>query len=161
MRYDFYSAPDSAVPGVTAKELSDLTAVVISEEDAANSPVQQSLRDEQDVNVIVRRFGVGGPWPASAVEPQFGDFTRVTDFASAEARVKEAREAFLKLPATVRERFRNDPAELISAASGMSEEAFRELVYPSAVPAGGAGAPAVPSAPSGAPVGAPGSPVVP
>lgn len=71
----------------------------------------QASKDDVDVNVIVRRFGIGeGPRQAPPYDPRFyGDFTvrpgsmrEVLDLA------RDSAEKFAELPAHVREEFDND-----------------------------------------------------
>lgn len=73
---------------------------------------QQSFKDECDINITLARYGQGAslspPVPWESV-----DFTGVHDFESAQAVLLDAQDAFDLLPATVRERFHNSPAELI------------------------------------------------
>lgn len=79
------------------------------------SMTQQHHKEETDINTIVRRFGVTGQLPQAGFKtPLEGDFTEITDFASAVRTVENARDAFAKLPAAQRDRFRNDPGEMIA-----------------------------------------------
>lgn len=69
----------------------------------------QSGKDDADINVIVRRFGVTGQMPQQVRMPQYGDYTGISDFQSAMNVVRAAEEQFMTLPAAVRSRFGNDP----------------------------------------------------
>lgn len=106
--------------------------------------VQQHLRDEVDINTIVRRFGVQGvlerPGSVGAV---YGDFTGITDFESAVEKVTRARESFMKLPALVRERFNNDPGQMVRKAQELSEADFLKLAEPPPAETGGGVVPPV------------------
>lgn len=82
--------------------------------DPADSVVQQQFADECDINTIVRRFGLTGELPNGVSMPLSGDFTSATDFQSSMNLIRQAQESFLELPATVRERFNNDPARVIN-----------------------------------------------
>lgn len=86
---------------------------------------QQQFKDECDINVIVERFGITGQLPEHVRVPVDGDFTGVTDFQSALNLVMEAERAFMEFPANVRERFQNDPGQLVAFVSdpGNLEEA--------------------------------------
>lgn len=88
--------------------------------------VQQHMRDEVDVNTIVRRFGVTGAMPFGREAGVYGDFTEIQDFDGAVAKVEGARSRFMTLPAEVRERFDNDPGKMIAFAQSVSEEQFRD-----------------------------------
>jgi len=78
------------------------------------SLARQSEAEEADINTIVRRFGLTGQLPQNVRVPSYGDFSDVFDFQSAMNVVTEAREAFLEMPADVRARFHNDPAEFVA-----------------------------------------------
>jgi len=78
--------------------------------DPDESVVQQQFADECDINTIVKRFGLTGELPNGVDIPLSGDFTEVTDFQTAMNLVRRSQEAFLELPAHIRERFANDPA---------------------------------------------------
>lgn len=73
----------------------------------------QSYKDDADINVLVRRFGVTGEMPRASVEPFYGDFSEVVDYQTAMNRLREADSAFASLPSAVRRRFADNPAELI------------------------------------------------
>lgn len=128
----YFNTPDlaSAVVGFTAAELSDLTATPESVDEGL---VQQHMKDEVDVNTIVRRFGITGQLPLGPNTGIYGDFTDIFDYDGAVERVRGARERFLKLPAEVREKFDNDPGKLIALAQSMPEVEFNALVNPPAV----------------------------
>ena len=44
------------------------------------SRTQQSFRDECDINNILRKFNVTGELPLGSVQPQYGDFSGITDY---------------------------------------------------------------------------------
>lgn len=85
----------------------------------------QSSAAECDINTIVKRFGLTGQLPVDVAMPKYEDFEAVWDFKSAMDMVAEAKNAFMRFPAVVRDRFRNDPNELIAFAAdpGNLEEA--------------------------------------
>lgn len=82
--------------------------------DEAESVVQQQFREECDINIIVKRFGLTGELPNGIHMPVSGDFSGITDFQSAMQLVREAQESFNELPAHVRERFGNDPGRVMA-----------------------------------------------
>jgi len=108
--------------------------------------VQQSFKEEVDVNTIARRFGVTSSMALGPGKPMYGDFTGITDFDSAVALVDGARKRFGKLPAELREEFGNDPANLVRFASSSTPEEFEEFFAPEPAPGGEA-----PPAPPGTP----------
>lgn len=77
------------------------------------SLAQQNMKDECDINTIVRRFGLTGELPSGVRMPQYGDFTGVTDYHSALNAVIAAQDSFAQLPADVRARFGNDAASFV------------------------------------------------
>jgi len=81
------------------------------------SRTQQSFRDECDINNILRKFNVTGQLPIGSVQPQYGDFSGITDYQSALNAVMAAQDSFFQLPAKVRARFDNDPALFVDFAS--------------------------------------------
>ena len=87
------------------------------------SLAKQSFRDECDINNILRQFNVTGQLPVGSVQPQYGDFSGITDYQSALNAVMAAQDSFLQLPAKVRARFDNDPALFVEFAS---DEANRD-----------------------------------
>lgn len=81
---------------------------------ADESLAVQSQKEEADINVIVRRFGVTGELPQGLKVPRYGDFIdTVTDYRTALDLVMEADKAFMALPAEVRQRFGNDPGKFL------------------------------------------------
>lgn len=85
--------------------------------DAGKSRCRQSESEATDLNVAVRRYrksGVLTGCMASTRKAIFGDFSMAPDdFLSAQVRIANANQAFLGLPARVRERFENDPVKLL------------------------------------------------
>jgi phage internal scaffolding protein len=77
------------------------------------SLAQQHFKDECDINNILRQFNVTGLLPESALSPRYGDFTGISDYHTALNQVIAAEDEFMSLPAQIRARFNNDPAQLI------------------------------------------------
>lgn len=73
----------------------------------------QSSKDECDINVIVKRFGVTGMLPIVPMPPSAAEFSEVFDFQSAMNVVAEATQSFGALDANVRKRFNNDPHDYV------------------------------------------------
>jgi phage internal scaffolding protein len=84
---------------------------------------QQQFAEESDINTIVERFGLTGELPPARTVPQYGDFTGVIDYHSALNSVIAAQQAFNGLPAQMRARFENDPAQLLAF---LGDEANRD-----------------------------------
>lgn len=115
--------PPPGLRGFSAREVSDATSL----ETGPETYTQQHFREEVDVNTIMRRFGVTQELPLGPATGIYGDFTGITDYESAVERIEGARNAFMQLPAEVRERFDNDPGKLIAAAEVMPPEEFEAL----------------------------------
>lgn len=81
------------------------------------SLAQQNFKDEVDVNVLMERFKVTGQMPQGLRVPSYGDFSGVSDFRSAAESVRAAQDAFLALPAKLRNRFQNDPQAFLEFCS--------------------------------------------
>lgn len=77
------------------------------------SLAQQHMKDECDINTILKNFGVTGELPMTSKVPTYGDFTGVNDYHSAMNVVAQANSAFAELPAELRARFDNDPAKFV------------------------------------------------
>lgn len=77
------------------------------------SLAQQSARDETDINVIVRKFGLTGQLPQGLRIPTYGDFDQIDDFRTALEMVTMAQHTFDQLPAELRVRFGNDPVRFV------------------------------------------------
>ena len=75
---------------------------------------KQAFKDECDINVIVKRFGIGYELPSSFRLPQFGDFSGIDSFEDAANAIAVAHENFDMLPADVRARFSNNPVDFVN-----------------------------------------------
>lgn len=103
----FVSAADQAA----LEQLSVDTAIYCDpDEDRA----VQSDKDDADINKLAVRFGLVQP-PLGAADPAFyGDFTDITDYHSALTAIRHAEQSFDSLPSDLRERFANNPHNLLS-----------------------------------------------
>ena len=92
------------------------------------SKVIQSESSETDINRIMDRFERTGQIPGSAMRPapHYGDFSAVGDFASSMNVVVNAKRMFDALPVKIRNRFGNNPAELLKFVDDKSN--FEEAV---------------------------------
>ncbi len=79
------------------------------------SRTKQSMRDECDVNLIMRKWRKTGEMEHLSKGPaRYGDFTNADDYLLACNRVLEAQAAFDALSSRVRDRMNNNPAELLA-----------------------------------------------
>lgn len=74
---------------------------------------QQHFRDETDINTIVERFHITGELPTTVRMPTYADFGGPFDFQTAMNAIRSAEESFAAMPANVRARFHNNPAEFV------------------------------------------------
>jgi phage internal scaffolding protein len=77
------------------------------------SLAQQHYKEECDINTILEKFNISGMLPENPLSPRYGDFTGIGDYHTALNRVIAAQDEFEALPAQIRARFDNDPAQLI------------------------------------------------
>lgn len=76
---------------------------------------KQSFKEECDINSVMakwERSGVLGH--QNRTVPEYGDFSNVPDYHTAVNLVREAERQFEELPAHIRDRFSNEPAELLA-----------------------------------------------
>lgn len=114
----------------------------LRDDTGSDSIVQQGYREEVDVNTIVRRFGLTREMPSGVAGGVYGDFSGITDYESAVAVMERAHEGFMVLPPDVREKFDNDPGNLIRAIRELPEAEVLEQLQ--------SAAPVVPVVPVGA-----------
>jgi phage internal scaffolding protein len=77
------------------------------------SLAQQHFKEECDINTILEKFNITGLLPEQTLSPRYGDFTGIGDYHTAMNRVLAVQDEFEALPAQIRARFGNDPAQLI------------------------------------------------
>ena len=77
------------------------------------SLAQQHYKEECDINTILQKFNITGLLPEQPLSPRYGDFTGIGDYHTAMNRVIAVQDEFEALPAQIRARFDNDPANLI------------------------------------------------
>jgi len=77
------------------------------------SLAQQHFKEECDINTILQKFNITGLLPEAPLSPRYGDFTGIGDYHTAMNRVIAVQDEFEALPAQIRARFDNDPAQLI------------------------------------------------
>lgn len=90
------------------------------------SLAQQQFKDECDINNILRQFNITGELPNHPISPKYGDFTGISDYKTALDRVIAADEEFMNLPAAIRARFENEPANLIEFLNNEENRAEAE-----------------------------------
>lgn len=100
------------------------------------SRTKQSMKDECDINNIVRGIERGVPPPLARGEAQYADVSDPVDYQAAIQIVKDAEEQFASLGSRVRERFQNNPQaflEFTHNADNIEEMVKLGLIRPEAV----------------------------
>lgn len=122
--------------GFAANEAARFTDVDCTSE---KSLTVQSERDEADINKIVARIEKGGMITKFNTDPGF--FADVSEFDGLQdmiIKVQKAESMFMELPAQVRERFANDPVNLVEFLADTNNRVEAEslgLVNKAPVPA--------------------------
>lgn len=81
------------------------------------SKTRQEFAEECDINTIMRRYQKTGVLQhVNNAAPRYMDFSDAPDFHTAMNFMIAASDEFGRLPATVRKRFGNDPAEFVKFA---------------------------------------------
>lgn len=81
------------------------------------SKTQQHFKDECDIDRILKKYNETGFLvnPLEQRRPaQWGDFSSVADYQASMNRLVQVQEAFDALPSRIRERFRNDPMQMLA-----------------------------------------------
>lgn len=111
------------------------------------SRTKQEFKDECNINVILARYQATGLITnINNREPQYVDTTGY-DFQQAMQTIAEAQSAFNDLPASLRDRFGNDPAQFLDFVHDEDNRAEAEklgLVRPKAAPGDTGGTAIVP-----------------
>ena len=93
------------------------------------SLTQQHFKDETMIDNILQKYAETGflTDPFSPKRPiQFGDFSDVTDFQTAQNAVARATEYFESLPSHVRSSFNNSPSEFLQALNNPDQRSRLE-----------------------------------
>lgn len=93
-----------------AHQREDITALDFHD---SPSKTKQSFLKECDINVMMRRYLKTGTLPQGISVGRYADFSAADDYFSAQLTLKKAQVQFEALPSTVRNRFHNDPAQLL------------------------------------------------
>ena len=95
------------------------------------SLTQQQFKDECDINRIMDRYlktGVLSDPLDRRGTPKYGDYAEIGDYMEHMNKVVEANEMFESLPAYIRKRFNNNPADLIEFVMDANNRAEAELL---------------------------------
>lgn len=101
-------------------EVSKNTALISDSE----TLTQQNFRDETDLNIMIRKYGV---LPVSEVNWKEFDATVIPqDYQQLQNMLREADQAFLDLPAEVRKAADNDPQKFLGMVESQQAEIKRQ-----------------------------------
>nr|QJB20793.1 MAG: internal scaffolding protein [Microvirus sp.] len=75
-----------------------------------DSLTKQSHKDEVDILNVMRRYTTSGLPLPTASEASFVDLVGAGDYLTSLNKINEAKEAFLGLSSSIRDKFNNDPA---------------------------------------------------
>lgn len=130
-----------------AQAASDASGIACVED---STVTQQHFKDQCDINRMVKTYAQTGLITQTTRMPLPEDFVGVTDYHTALNALKAADEAFMALPAHVRERFDNDAGTFVDfcldpaniddvVALGLAREGLQksENPNPSPTPQGG------------------------
>lgn len=98
---------------------------------------EQHHANATNINKIVAKMRKGGLVPMSTSQELVGDFTSAEDYFATRNSLMEAQKKFMSLPASIRQRFKNNPMELIGFLNSEENRAEAEklgLVSPRVQP---------------------------
>lgn len=110
-RFGFYRAHERVTFDNTVVDLKTGELVYLP------SMTKQEFQTECDINNVIKSFSASGMLrhvSARAAEGAYQDLPDSYDFQESLHQVQRAREAFMTLPAKIRSRFGNDPAEFLA-----------------------------------------------
>lgn len=90
-------------------------SVQVVSENGPETRTDQSFKDTQNVNSIMRRYSALGydySKLPDVAKGAYGDFTKIKDYQSSLNASLEVQKAFMSLPSEIRKRFYNDPQKL-------------------------------------------------
>ncbi|AJK28258.1 putative minor capsid protein [Eel River basin pequenovirus] len=108
---------------------SRLDRVRLPFETTGKSLTQQNFRGETDINFIMKKYEKHGVIEhLNRYAGDYSDVTGVQDYQTSLNQVMAAQEMFMSLPASIRGRFDNDPAQFLAfATDGENVDEMRNL----------------------------------
>lgn len=104
------------------------TVLTFGKEKRSRSKTQQHFRESVNINQIMKKAQKTGVLPIRSTQPYFGDFSQVTDYKESLDKIKNIDNLFMKLPSDVRNRFKNDPANILDFINDPANDAeIREM----------------------------------
>jgi len=102
----------------------------------SKSRTQQHFKNEVNINTIMKKARRTGVLPVKDQDSYFQDLTGVTDYKSSMDRILEINQKFDALPAVIRNKFGNDPDQILKYLQNPENEGearklglLRELTY--------------------------------
>lgn len=112
----YYDYDARKVKGLDFSNYPSMTMQEFKEECDLNNIVDRNMHFK-DPSYVTKMILAG---KMSDSQPVYGDFVQVQDYQSAMNTVITAREQFAMLPSKVRDRFHNDPAEMLAFCNDLS-----------------------------------------
>lgn len=78
------------------------------------SITQREFGPDSEINNIIERYNRTGSVSMNRQQPVYGDVSEVKSYQESLQTVIKAQEAFAQIPAAIRKRFGNDPAEYVA-----------------------------------------------
>lgn len=76
---------------------------------------KQSFSEESNINNIMKKYEKTGMLDhLNKYEGQYGDFIAAPDYHTAMNAIRDAGDLFMEIPATIRAKFENDPAQFLA-----------------------------------------------
>jgi len=106
-------------------------------ETGPETKTQQHFANEVNINQIMKKAMQTGVMPQISQSPLYGDFSTITNYQDALNMVRDAEDQFMMLPAIVRDRFANNPQQLLNFVGNPEnrEEAVKLGLIPAPIPA--------------------------
>lgn len=107
--------PETPVMKILVEKRKDRPGHRVATHDETPSVTQQQFKDQCDVNKIIEKYQATGEIHHLARESgAYADLSNIPDYQTALNTVIRAEQTFDMLPAAIRERFKNDPSELLT-----------------------------------------------
>lgn len=96
----------------------------VTSDPVGDSLTEQCFQSECDIGRIVNRHKQTGMWShVNSVPGEFGDFSNVVDYQTAQNQLMQAEESFMSLPSQLRLRFANDAGVFMDFVTNPANQA--------------------------------------
>lgn len=96
---------------------------VVTDYSSQPSLTKSEFKEECDINNVIARALRTGVLPCVDREALYGDFSQVTDYATAQTKIAAAKTEFEQLPSDIKEKFDNDVTNLLDWIDNPENEA--------------------------------------